>query len=109
MALSGRKSRASSYHLGVQAADLCRTEHNDGIYDRTVPAFRKEHRITDHIVLSVFKVLKELLPVRAVSVYLAGSQTFTHENVPELLSNRYERKENSVYEYSENGRKQRSL
>ena len=93
MILAGCESCSASYHLTVQRPYLCRTEHDHAIYGRAVPAFGKQHRVTEHVINALVEVCEYLCAVVAVSVDLCRPKALAVQNVSEFLRSLYQRQE----------------
>ena len=47
---------SSAYHLLIKRADTGRPKDHDAVHRRAVPAFRKEHGVTENVIFSGFKI-----------------------------------------------------
>ena len=80
-----REPSAAAYHLRVQRSRLCGPQDDDAVHGRTVISFCQEHRIAEHIVLAVLKILQDLRPVFAVAVHFRSHKSAFVKNLHELL------------------------
>ena len=76
---------ATTYALGIQAADLGRAQHHDAVHVRLVVALGEQHGIAQHVVFVISKVLKDLGPVLAIAVDLGSPEAPAFQDVPEFL------------------------
>ena len=79
------ESRASPDHLAVKAAYLGRPEYYDAVHYRTVPAFCKEHTVTEYVKLSFFKLPENFVSVLRFTVNLCCLESFCIQYISELL------------------------
>ena len=67
------QTEATTNHLGVQSADLCRPENNDAVHAWTIPAFSQQHAVTEHLVFPVSEILQDLSAIRAFTAMMNPS------------------------------------
>ena len=87
------KTCTASYHLAIKAPHLCRPEHHHTVNRRTVPAFCKQHAVTQDVIFSIIKILQHLRPIHALAIYLRSSKACPIEHLAKLLARCDQRQE----------------
>ena len=97
---------SASHNLRIQATALGRTQADDTVNGRAIPAFRQEHRVRQRLVLAIVKPFQNVLPVRRCAIDFCGLEVSLIEDITQSFADSYQRRKDdslSVLAFSHNG------